>query len=199
MGAFFKGLGMVVAVTAVTCGSDDNGNGGVSSGVDGSKPADQLSAADAKKVCKAIADYYESQLSDLLRRTLCTSLTAAQALGGNAPTIPECNDSVDKCLMQMMPAPMAPGSPGCTVAGTFTPACKATVAEIQACGTAAIDSARTILQGVSCDLWGLPPAEAQQKIRDSQNRPQPPECAVVQQKCPAPVAAGQSNPAPSSS
>jgi hypothetical protein len=73
------------------------------------------------------------------------------------------------------------------------------VAEIQACGTAAIDSARNILSGVSCDLWGLAPADAQQKIRDSQNRPQPAECKVVAQKCPTPASAGQtSNPAPSS-
>ena len=199
MGAFFKGLGMALfaAVAAAACGGDDNGNGGVNSGVDSAKPADQLSAADAKKVCDAIASYAKTQLSDLLRRTLCVSLTAAPALAGNAPTIAECNDSVDKCLMQTMPPPMPPGSAGCTVSGTVTPGCKATVAEIQACGTAAIDSARTILEGVSCDLWGLPPADAQQKIRDAQNRPQPAECVVVQQKCATPVSTGQTpNPAP---
>jgi hypothetical protein len=199
MGAFFKGLGMTLAaaLAAAGCGSDDNG-GGVSSGIDGSKPADSLETSDAKKVCDAIASYASSQLTaDLLRRTFCTSLTAAPALSGKAPTVAECNDSVNMCLMQAQGAQsMSTAAPSCPSGGTLPPGCNATVGEIQACSTAAIDSARAILSGINCDLWGLPPAEAQQRIRDAQMRPEPAECTVVQQKCPALVASAQ---APSSS
>jgi hypothetical protein len=171
-------------ILIAACGSD-SGSSGVESGVDPGKPADMASAADAQKVCSAIASYAATQLNgDLVRRTVCLGLTAA----GKAPTVAECNDSVQRCLSTTQAGGTSSGqapntTPVACVGGTAVPPnCTATVGEIQSCATAAIDGTRSYFDGLTCDLWGLPPAEAQARIRATP--PTPAECTAVQQKCP---------------
>lgn len=180
----FGGAAISATMLLAACGSD-NGSSGVQSGVDPTKPADMADATDAQKVCSAIASYAAMQLNgELVRRTVCLELTAIGASAGKAPTVAECNDSVQRCLgMQGSSAqPQNTNAVGC-VGGTMVPPnCTATVGEIQACATAAIDATSNYFNGLTCDLWGLPPAEAQARIQSTP--PTPTSCTAVQQKCP---------------
>jgi hypothetical protein len=137
-------------------------------------------------VCSAIADYVATQLNGaLVRRTVCVELTAVQATGGNAPTVAECNDSVQRCTGMSQASPGQPqntNTVGCVGGTTVPPNCTATVGEIQACATAAVDATRNYFNGLTCDLWGLPPAAIQARIQATP--PTPMECTAVQQKCP---------------
>jgi hypothetical protein len=181
----FGGMAISATILIVACGSD-SGSSGVQSGVDPAKPADMASAADAQKVCSAIASYAAMQLNgDLARRTLCLELTAVPASTGKAPTVAECNDSVQRCLGMTQGSSAQPrntNTVGCVGGTTVPPNCTATVGEIQACATAAIDATSNYFNGLTCDLWGLPPAEAQARIQATP--PTPASCTAIQQKCP---------------
>lgn len=178
----------VIAVCALAgCGGDSSS--GVSSGVDPAKTANTATADDARKVCSAIANYTASQLNaTLIRRTVCVQLTAVPALSGNAPTVPECNDSVNRCQQsggttsgQTTSGQTARTPIACT--GMAIPTnCTATVGQIEACATAIVDSTRDYFNGLTCDLWGLPPADAQARIRATPATPA--ACTAVQQSCP---------------
>jgi hypothetical protein len=179
-------ISLLAVSTFCACGSDSEGPSGVTSGVDGSRPVNMLAPGDAQKLCDAVARYGTSRVSrDSVRRAVCVGLTALQI--ANPPTVAQCNDSVAQCVMmaaQTTGGTTVGATPACT-AGVPPTNCTATVAELETCSTALIDQAANALASVTCDLWGLPPAEAAKRIMDAQNRPALAECAPIRQKCPA--------------
>jgi hypothetical protein len=144
-----------------------------------------LAASDAQKLCSAVASYVASRITpDSFRHAVCVGLTRLQI--ANPPTVAQCNDFVAQCLKMANPTgTMTPtGAPTCA-GGALPTACTASVAEIEACSTALTDQAANAFASLTCDLWGLPPADATKRVMDAQNRPVPAECAPIQQKCPA--------------
>ena len=189
-------------IAALACGSD-SGSGGVSSGVDTTKPANMVTASDAQKVCSAIASYYASQItSDVVRRTVCVGVVAVQSVG-MAPTVAQCNDSVNKCVAnaQMSNTTTAATPPQVTCPGGVVPSqCTATVGAIQACATEIANQTRDRLAAINCNLYGLPPADAQAMLRAATTVTVPADCTAVQQSCPGIFAQLTATaPAPSSS
>jgi hypothetical protein len=164
------------------CGSD-SGSSGVSSGVDGSKPVNTLDANDGQKLCNAVASYGTSRVTpDSIRRAVCVGLTRLQP---NPPTVQQCNDFVAQCLMtgnQAMGTSPVTATLTCPPGGLPT-TCTATVGELQTCATALINQGADSIGSLTCDLWGLPPADAQKRFMDAVNRPALAECAPIQQKC----------------
>jgi hypothetical protein len=189
-------------MTALACGSDSGS--GVSSGVDTTKPANMVSASDAQKVCSAIASYYTNELTpELVRRTVCIAVVAVQSVG-MAPTVDQCNASVNDCVAnaQGSNGMTAVTPPQVTCPGGVVPAqCTATVGEIQSCATEIANETHGKLASINCGLYGLPPADAQAMLRAATTVTVPADCSTVQQSCPGIFAqlTGATAPAPSSS
>lgn len=190
-----KTTGIIAALAIFAfcgCGSDSDGPSGVASGVDGSKPVNTLAPSDAQALCNAVTSYGTSRVTpDSVRRAVCVGLTALQI--ANPPTVAQCNDSVAQCVTmasQTTGGTTVVRTPTCA-AGVPPTACTATVAELEACSTALIDQAANAIGSITCDVWGLPPADAAKRIMDAQNRPALAECAPIQQKCPAFLTAAQ--------
>jgi len=75
------------------------GGGGVNSGVDPAKPANEVTDEEAEDVCQATADYAESKVS---RERACTASAVAvglqQLAGGDDAMQEACSEAYDQCV-----------------------------------------------------------------------------------------------------
>jgi hypothetical protein len=170
---FGHALAAAVFVLSVGCGDDGDGGGG--SGVDSSKTGDELSDAEATKLCESTESKgADIELDDMqfcvigvtvqsMDKATCEQ-TVMQACadddGGDGDTTDDNTDEDD--------------DDDCADAKGDLEGCTATVGEIEECFDALLDWANK-LDGISCD-------DAGKVTQDSLAIPE--KCATVQQKCP---------------
>lgn len=146
---------------------------GYSSGVDGNKPFNTLTPAEATSACVSFADYLDGQLSVSRQREItCT----VGALG--ATTNPEdCRANVTACLAGD-PDPIF-GSIDCSSSMTST-SCAATVGQVEGCINAEIPVYVDRLDMIRCEIAGNIP-ELQRLM---ETPPVPVECSSLGSVCP---------------
>lgn len=113
------------------CG-DDEGSSKLSTGVDGSKPINMLSAAEKEKVCKASQDFGKSFDTSKMQEFGCklAGLFGAFLTQSDQQAQMVCQQAYTSCQMQ----PASGGSSN-EMCGDFSNTCMATVAEYEACMT----------------------------------------------------------------
>ena len=197
----FKGLVLAAAMLAPAvlagCGDDDDDNGGsagsnaaggsgsgpgspLGSGVPGGKPADQLTADEAQKLCTAAKAYVTTKLTPALTAKFACNLQAALTSESNA----ECPAKVEECLAQ-------PPGEGTFGPGTVTDDCEseleertgctATVGELEACLVASFDAAVAVFGSVTCETLRVGLGNGEDPLPDP---PTPEACKIIEQKCP---------------
>ncbi len=159
-------------VLSVGCGDDGDGGGG-GSGIDSSKTGEDLSDAEAKKLCESVASK-AGALDDLDDDQFCVIGAALQTTDKAA-----CDAAAQQCQM----LPDDGGDQGdtdddgddCATASDELEGCKATVGEIEACFNA-FAGRLDQLNSITCDDAG--------KLDQGDLQATPEECAAVQEKCP---------------
>lgn len=162
-------------------GTPDAGDvrAGVSSGVPPSELGNQLNASDIQDLCAAELRYLQSRISDQDLTNLGCFFLAAASSGGATPTVSACQASFSDCVAN---AGAGTSTAKCSVDQSKLAACTATVAELEACMSAAIDQTAATLPKLTCDIFSLSQSEIQARLAAINQIP--PACAPVQQKCP---------------
>ena len=165
--------GVVVAFSAAVlsfglgaCGGD----GG--SSVDGSKKLTDLTAEDQKKLCEEGRDDAQSH-ADALKKVSCYFAASIQGT---------CDEATAQSCIN---APDQPDQETCNQTQTFTSACTATVADIQACIDEQYAAFETAASGLTC-------ANAETKLSGAFAGG--PKCQAAQQKCPEAFQSDDPNP-----
>ena len=170
----------VAALAAVACGSDsddeEGSSGQVSTTIPKATQGGQLTQAQAEELCAAAA---EASLA-----TLGSSDVKAKMCGFSAYlTVSVFSEAVGSCQKLYDDCAKAPAK---TTTGTCekpSPACTATVGEIEACWTDVLaQSTKALDQLPGCaDVGKEVPMDSDGA---GQEPPTPASCAIVQQKCP---------------
>lgn len=172
---------LVAASLLVACGG-----GGVSSGVDGSKPAETVTDAEAKDVCEATVQYQADQANSISTGDACKFAGAlAGAIAGNDKAL--CEQTVTTCNEQADTATDTEDEPNTSACSSVTAGvvagCTVTVGEIEECLTEVIDAyIDGIKSAPTCDELGAT-TDGGDGSSDSSSAcdavAADPECAVV--------------------
>ncbi len=171
---------LLAASVLVGCG------GGVSSGVDGSKPANTVTDAEAQDVCEAVISYQQDSYST---DSICNYAgLVAYATGGG---VTACEDTVSQCKSAAANSESADPANSCSaVNASLVAECEVTVGDIETCLTEVIDAVADGLNSLpSCsEIEGYQPEEggSTEPSQACQNVAADPGCAIVLQLVAAP-------------
>ena len=141
-------IGALACLAVTACES------GYSSGVDRNKPANSLTADEARRACESLNDYIDAQLPQSERdRFNCT----AQALAMVTVGPDGCRSMVEACLAAPPAGPLTIPTLVCSAA-VVDPTCSATVGETETCITADLDAYIGRVNEVNCSIAGNIPA-----------------------------------------
>jgi hypothetical protein len=135
-----RSISLVLGVLLAACGG-----GGVSSGVDGNKPAATVTNDEARRSCMAAQDYFYSLLPrERQQEGLCTGQALTTTITPEA-----CSASVRTCMTN----PPAALDLVCNI--RVAPAgCNATVAQVEACAAADAQAIADRAAMLSCSIAG---------------------------------------------
>lgn len=165
------------------------GGGGVNSGIDDSKPGNELTAQEIDQVCEATLDYVEEQvdLMDLTcRGTGVVAATIANGLGGGDEDIQAaCQAAYEDCL-ENDAIEDSDWNLTCDDSPDSVPECDATVGQYETCMTDFVDQFAVYSDEIlPCDE--INEENIDQVVESAQNPPseRPPSCEVVDETCPS--------------
>jgi hypothetical protein len=191
-----KELGLAVVISAVAMGCGGGGGGsGFSTSVPASKPLNQLSAADATKLCMDTEAYLQAQLSAELSSTdfacravgLEVAALSADASSTTASVRQACQDAYTACLNS--PADAGVGdidagtsSTDCTNAQQQLSTCSATVGQLSACVNEETSSVQSAFP--PCDQLTLTEVSAVTADGGTDPTTSGPACTAIDTACP---------------
>lgn len=174
-------IGFSVALM-VGCGG---GGGGINSGVDESKPASEVTDAEAEDICQATSDYAASKIDsqEFACRGQALVVGILAAADGDEAMQAACSDAYDACLEA---EPEEPEEDDCTGVTASVADCddSVTVGDVQTCLSDNVDAAVDAADQIpSCSELTLEYIE--DAAENPPEEPDPPaSCEVVYDACP---------------
>lgn len=145
MSQWVQVVAVVVGGSGVACsGSDEGGSGGITSSVDESKPANQITPAEEKELCEATEGYLKRTVpsNEICKLAGLEAYARGFGTSQNGPAAEEaCVKATADCIRENAPLLDI----GCEEAEPISTDCDASVGEMTSCLEAAVDKQAEVL------------------------------------------------------
>jgi len=187
---------VLALLSVAACGGDDDGNGGVVTGLPAEQKLSTLSDADVKKACQSVNDRASAVITpDVLKRALCAQAGATFSVtysnGTATADVDKCQEFANSCI-NSTEVEQDDGTDDdidvdaendCEDASAADLAgCEATVGEYESCINAVLSKTQQMLAEMTCQ--NAEKISSEEYSNDEADPAEIPQCQVVMTKCP---------------